>query len=109
MRRLMLAVACIALPIGAGATYKKNRDYRPPTASPAHAAVIEIAKKAVFSNPASADQAIYKPSLIDGVWNVLVQRIMGYDLYGHPMFTPGAHCLVLIDREGNVLRIIPGM
>ena len=98
----------------------KAKDAAPPAAKAekkkaaplaAEAAAIEIAKKAVAANdPAWADKAVYeaKRDAEGGGWWVTVWRIAAYDKDGKPLFTPGGHRGVRIDKDGNVAAYMRG-
>ena len=81
------------------------------TAANDEKAAIEAAKQAVAANDASwSDRAIYeaKRDKDTGGWWVTVWRIAGRDKDGKPLFTPGGHRGVRVDKTGKVTGYMRG-
>lgn len=123
MTRPVCVLAVIFLAVGCdkqAAPDAKAKDAAPPAAkaekkkaapSAEEAAAIEAAKKAVAENdPSWADKAIYeaKRDTDTGGWWVTVWRIAAYDKDGKPLFTPGGHRGVRIDKDGKVTAYMRG-
>jgi hypothetical protein len=115
----LLALLCLAVGCGKeAAPDAKAKDAAPPAAkaekkaapSAEEAAAIESARKAVAEkDPSWADKAIYeaKPDK-EGGWWVTVWRVAGRDKDGKPLFTPGGHRGVRVDKSGRVTAYMIG-
>src|SRR5205809_2716051 len=72
------------------------------------ARAIRIARQAVAANDTWADRAIYEARRTRRGWAVCANRIQGYAFGVIPRFPIGGYVVVVIDKNWNVARIIPG-
>jgi hypothetical protein len=72
------------------------------------AKILEIAKKALTTNDASAEWTNYEVNRREDGWSVTAWRVHGRDFTGKRMFVSGGHRMILIDKKGRVTDYVPG-
>ena len=111
MRLSLLLCTAVLLLTGCGRTSAppdSKTTNAPAKATEAERAAIAAAKKAVAANDDWADEAAYEAKPDGEGWTVLAKRISGYDREGNPLFAPGGHRGVRIDKDGKVTAYMRG-
>jgi Tfp pilus assembly protein FimT len=103
---LALVVLVGSCPVAAKPPAAKSKSSKTVIINRARA--IRIAQQAVKANDSWANRAKYNASREGTNWFVFAQRIAGYDKKGRPLFVPGGHRVVVINKSGRVIRYMRG-
>jgi len=67
-----------------------------------------IAKAHLEKSDGKPVDAYFKVTMTDAAYEVQVFYVTGYDDTGEPIFIPGGHCTVLISKQWEVTKVLPG-
>jgi hypothetical protein len=69
--------------------------------------MIEAARRYLEARDGKPVDARYSVTRTKEGYNVLVEFVGGYE-NGRPLFYPGGHCILVLRRDGSVVRYMPG-
>jgi hypothetical protein len=72
-----------------------------------HKRAVEVARAYLENQSGEPIDAEFTVTSTEGGYRVFVQYV-GRDPQGHPLHIPGGHCLILISKEWEVIRVLPG-